>query len=162
MLVKRLVKTWRKTEAGLKGVKGNEEKETKSLLSSDKSEKAQTLFHYFLTNPLKKKSNHGMWSPSEVSFEKAVGSHFFFFSSWQQDEGRSVMCEWGSNGFLQLLVSFFLFLDAFWVSLSSPHDLWAFWTPEVTWPLWQKMEQVKEAGSQPGGHSVKTTLIFNY
>lgn len=23
-------------------------------------------------------------------------------------------------------------------------------------------EQVKEAGSQPGGHSVETTLIFNY
>lgn len=44
------------TEAGLKGVKGNEEKETKSLLSSDKSEKAQTLFHYFLTNPIKKKT----------------------------------------------------------------------------------------------------------
>lgn len=42
-----------KTEAGHKGGKGNEEKETKLLLSSDKSEKAHAMFCYFLTDPIK-------------------------------------------------------------------------------------------------------------
>lgn len=45
----KLMKMWRETEPGLKGVKGIEKKEMKPLLGLDNAEKAYTMVHYFST-----------------------------------------------------------------------------------------------------------------
>lgn len=53
----KLMKMWRETEPGLKGMKGIEKKEMKPLLGLDNAEKAYTMVHYFLTIKGKEKES---------------------------------------------------------------------------------------------------------